>query len=221
MGRKRTKGSRSTGGRLKKGTTTASRSKHDYGNERCIARLEGFRHAKILDGKAAWIDVYDGVGQLHAVGMLEGHGLDGKLLRNAGREYIGLYNYIYIEMLPKSSDLQRVYTQSGTGKSDLIPDATAREKRFAKLDAVLPLGSSERYWAQKILLDHFGLDNVHPLVDRLVNYRMNQWRLPLPGGAERDMRTAGAEDFQLLGYVLRALFALADGAMPERRRLAA
>lgn len=218
MGRKKTPGTRSAGsGRKKKTTTVASRTKHDYGNDRCVERLEAFRHPKILDGKAAWIDIFDGVGQLHAIGMLDGHGLDGKLLREAGRDYVGLYNYYFIEMMPKGSDLERAYGgRTAGGKSELIPPATKRDLRFAKLDDLLPTGSEERYWTQTLLLNHFGLDTVHPLVDRLVNFRFNQWRLPLPVG-DRDMRTAGGSDFQLLARFLRGLFALADGAMPERK----
>jgi hypothetical protein len=217
MGRKKTPGTRSSGGRRKKPSTAALRTKHDYGNDRCIARIEAFHHPKILDGKAAWIDIFDGVGQLHAIGMLEGHGLDGKLLREAGRNYIGLYNYYFIEMMPKGSDLERAYGgRSGSGKSDLIPPATKRDLLFAKLDDTLPSGSEERYWTQALLLNHFGLDAVHPLVDRLVNYRFNQWRLPIPIG-DRDARTAGATDFQILARFLRGLFALADGTMPERK----
>jgi hypothetical protein len=215
---KRKNGKRDRSGKLLRPTTRAAREKHDYGNDRCVERLERFRHPNILNGKAAWIDVFDGVGQLHAIGMLEGHGLDGTLLRDAGREYIGLYNYVYIDMLPKGSDLERVYAQSGTGKADNIPPATRREIRFAALDDLLPTASAERYWTHQVLLNHFGLDTVHPIVDRLVNYKMAQWKIPDPGTgyAFRDIRVAGAEDFQILGCVLRGLFALADGAMPNR-----
>lgn len=218
MGRKKTPGNRSTGGRKKKPSTEALRLKYDHGNDRCVGRLDAFRHKNILGGKAAWIDIFDGVGQLHAIGMLEGHGLDGKLLREAGRDYIGLYNYYFIDLMPKGSDLQRAYGgRSAGGKSDLIPPATKRDLRFAQLDYLLPTGSNERYWTQKLLLDHFGLDSVHPLIDRLVNFRFNQWKLPIPPGT-RDLRTAGPDDFLILGCFLRGLFALADGAMPERER---
>jgi hypothetical protein len=177
--------------------------------------LEG-NYDKILDGKAAWIDIFDGVGQLHAIGMLEDHGLDGKLLREAGRDYIGLYNYTYIDLLPKGSDLERAYGgRSAGGKSELIPPATKRELRFAQLDQLLPMGSDERKWTHKLLLDHFGLDTIHPVIDRLVNFRFAQWKLPVSG------YIAGAEDFQILACLLRGLFALADGSLPNRFRAAA
>jgi hypothetical protein len=218
---KRKTGKRHKSGKLAKPTTRAERSKHDYGNDRCVERLDAFRNARVLGGKAAWIDIFDGIGQLHAIGMLDGHGIDGKLMREAGREYVGLYNYYYIDLLPKGSDLERAYGgKSSSGKSDLIPPATRREIRFAQLDDLLPLGSQERYWTQRVLLNHFGLDRVDALVDRLVNYKYNQWGLPLPEG-DRDMRTAGADDFHHLGCLLRGLFALADGAMPERWKIAA
>lgn len=221
MANKRKSGKRHKSGKLAKPTTRAARNAHDYGNERCVERLDSFRHKNILDGKAAWIDIFDGIGQLHAVGMLDGHGIDGKLMREAGREYIGLYNYVWIDMAPKGSDLERAYGgKSTSGKSDLIPPATRREIRFAQLDDLLPVGSQERYWTQRILLNHFGMDRVEPLVDRLVNYKFAQWRLPVPTG-DRDMRIACADDFQNLGCVLRGLFALADGAMPDRWKLAA
>ena len=214
---KRKSGQRYKSGKLVRPTTKAGRaSPHDHGNMRCVERLERFRHAAILGGKAAWIDIFDGIGQLHAVGLLEGHGLDGKLLREAGREYIGLYNYYFIDLMPKGCDLERAYGgRSGSGKSDLIPPATRRDVRFSIMDGLLPRGSEERYWTQKILLDHFGLDTVHPLIDRLVNFKFAQWHLPVAG------MVAGTEDFGTLGCVLRGLFALADGVMPERRMLAA
>lgn len=212
MGRKKTPGSRSIGGRKKKPTTSLERTKYDYGNDRVRERLERFRNPKILGGKAAWIDIFDGIGQLHAIGMLDGHGIDGKLMREAGREYVGLYNYTFIDLLPKGSDLERAYGgRSSGGKSDLIPRATRREIRFAQLDALLPMRSEERYWTHEVLLKHFGLDVVHPLVARLVNYRFEQWRLEMGG------EIAGADDFRSLGCLLRGLFALADGAMPERK----
>jgi hypothetical protein len=207
-GRPRKPGARTKAGRLVQAK--------DYGNDRCVERLTAFRHANILGGKAEWIDIFDGVGQLHAMGMLDGHGIDGKLLREAGRDYVGLYNAYFIDLMPKGCDLERAYGgRSGSGKSDLIPPATKRDLRFAMMDDLLPRGSEERYWCHKLLLDNFGLDTVLPLVDRLVNFKFNQWKLPLPEG-ERDMRTAGTDDFLLLGCILRGLFALADGAMPNR-----
>jgi hypothetical protein len=212
VGRKKTPGSRSVGGRKKKPSTVSERTKYDYGNLRCVERLERFRHKNVLGGKAAWIDIFDGIGQLHAIGMLEGHGIDGKLMREAGREYIGLWNYTYIDLLPKGSDLERAYGgRQASGKADALPPATRRDIRFAQLDDLLPTGSDERKWTHKILLDHFGLDTVHPLVERLVNYRFAQWGCQVAG------RIAGNEDFETLACVLRGLFALADGAMPERR----
>jgi hypothetical protein len=154
--------------------------------------------------------------------MLDGQGIDGKLLREAGREYVGLYNYYYIALMPKGSDLERAYGGSSLGgKSDLIPPATRREMTFLRQDALLPLASEERYWTHKLLLDNFGLDTVLPLVDRLVNYRLIQWKHGLPALGNRDLRIAGADDFKMLGHILRGLVALADGAMPERMRKAA
>ena len=216
MGKRKNGVRRYKSGKIAKPTTRSARLAHDYGNDRVTERLDRFRHKNILEGKAAWIDVFDGIGQLHAVGLLDGHGIDGKLMREAGRDYVGLYNYYFIDMMPKGCDLERAYGgRTGSGKSDAIPPATRRELRFAQLDALLPMRSEERYWTHKILLDHFGLDTVHPLVDRLVNYKLAQWRLPVAG------LIAGADDFQKLGCVLRGLFALADGSMPERRNLLA
>ena len=214
MGKRKNGVRRYKGGKIAKPTTRAARNVAP--NDRVQERLDRFRDKRILDGKAAWIDIFDGIGQLHAVGLLDGHGIDGKLMREAGREYVGLYNYYFIDMMPKGCDLERAYGgRSNSGKSEAIPPATRREIRFAKLDDLLPRGSDERYWTRAILLDHFGLDAVHPLVDRLVNYKRAQWGLPVAG------MIAGKGDFQKLGHVLRGLFALADGAMPERRNLLA
>jgi hypothetical protein len=216
MGRKKTSGKRTDNGK-RLSRAKAALAARSPPNDRITERLDAFRDKRILAGKAAWIDIFDGIGQLHAIGMLDGHGLDGKLLREAGRDYIGLYNAYFIDMMHKGCDLERAYGgRSGSGKSDLIPPATRSDIRFAKMDDLLPRGSEERYWTHKLLLDYFGLDTVLPLVDRLVNYRFNQWKIPLPSWLGRDMRTAGDDDFLLLGHILRGLFALADGAMPER-----
>jgi hypothetical protein len=48
-----------------------------------------------------------------------------------------------------------------------------------------------------------------------VNYKFAQWKLPVAG------LIAGAEDFRKLEYVLRGLFALADGGLPSRWKIAA
>jgi hypothetical protein len=208
MGRPRKAGKRHKSGKLAKPTTRAGRQKHDYGNERIQAIRSAFDHPKIKQGKAAG-QVFDPIGQLWAMDLLDGHGFDGSLLRDAGREYIGLYLYTYVAMLPKGSQFERAYG----AKPDLTP--TRRDLRFAMLDDLLPVGSQERYWAHKLLLDHFGLDTVPEFVARLVASRRVAFGMHDPGPF------ATEADGKILGYIVRALLALVDGCLPDRRKIAA
>jgi hypothetical protein len=208
MSRPRKSGKRHKSGKLAKPTTRAGRQKHDYGNERIQAIRSAFDHPKIKQGKAAG-QVFDPIGQLWAMDLLDGYGFDGSLLRDAGREYIGLYLYTYVAMLPKGSQFERAYG----AKPDLTP--TRRDIRFAMLDDLLPIGSQERYWAHKLLLDHFGLDTVPAFVERLVNGRRKVLGLPHSSSVADDA------DLKALACVVRGLLALVDGCLPDRRKIAA
>jgi hypothetical protein len=208
MGRKKTPGNRSAGGRKKKPSTNALRAKWDYGNDYVRERRTRFEHPKIKQGKAG-DHVFDAIGQLWAMDLLDGHGFDGTLLRDAGREYAGLYFYTYVALTPKGGLLERSYG----GKPDL--STTARDMRFAKLDGLLPFGSDERRWAHALVIDCFGMDQPPAWVERLVNWRRHEIGLPVSGDL------AMPEDSQRLNHALRGLLALVDGCLPERYARAA
>lgn len=203
MGRKKTPGSRSAGGRKKKPTTTIGRTKKDYGNTRVVARLARFEHACILGGKAAH-DAFDGPGQLHAMGYFHGQGFEPDVIRDILREYADLYWYWYAALQAKCAGYEpRIRGEPGW-------DASKAETRFQALDRCLGLTSRERQAVHKIAVDNWGNDDVHPFVERMVNEGMRQRGLPVAGYLPT------AEDVETLHDGLRAAFQLIDQTLRPR-----
>lgn len=113
---------RKTGARNAKGRLLVM---PDRGNTKVQARSAMF--AKFQGGKADQ-QVHDQIGRLWAVGLLDGYGCDGAILRDAGRRYAHLYWHRYGEMAPKMGAMERKGQGYGEGGS------VAAETAFAILD---------------------------------------------------------------------------------------
>jgi hypothetical protein len=203
---RRKSGRRDKSNKLLRPSTRAER--HTQPNDRVCERLERFSHKSILDGKAAH-DTFDGPGQLHAMGYFHNHGHEPSVIRDALREYGELYWYWYAAL---DSDAAEYGPRFGGGpgissKSSPLPPASKAERRFMDLDDVLPVVSPERRAIHKLVLDHWGSDSVHPLVDRLVNEGMAARGLPVAGMLPL------IDDHEELNAVLRAAFALIEGKL--------
>lgn len=205
---KRKNGQRTKSGRLSraKGGPADPRKAWDYGNPRVVARRELFDCMAIKGGKAV-DQVFDGIGQLWALDFLDGHGLDGDTLRDAGRKYAELY-WGYYPGGPSISNYDQRTRSSDSGE---IPPASKRDLYFAKLDLYLPRPSHERDALFDLVIDPHNGDSIAHWAEAIVKYELLK-----RGRVSSHMRFPDGNDYALLGAAVRALCALVDGQMPNR-----
>lgn len=202
MGRKKTPGTRSVGGRKKKATTEALRKKWDYGNERFQERRNLFDAQCIKDGKAA-DQAHDGIGQLWALDFLDGHHLDPDVLRDTARRYAQLYWNRNAVTAPKIGKAERL----GFSLPSLVD--TGSDLVFEKWLENLP--TYERSVLEHVVVDYWFSDGSSPFVNRLVSTELlKRGRVP----QLIEMEAVG--DREMLNALLRGLFVLVDGALPAR-----
>lgn len=172
------------------------------------------RAAKGPDGRGGTIDqdVCDGIGQLHVLGLLDGHGIESQDLRDKGREWRDHYIGLPFHTGYKTGSYER------TDRSKGFSAYTARDARFDTIDK--KLRGFERSVLMSLLVDPVvgsypgGKENA-PWVESFIcqgliamNKKPPRWMQPikLPGQYERDQFAAA----------LRGLFILVDGARPAR-----
>ena len=165
MAHKRKSGKRDKSGRLLRPSTRKARSKHDYGNDKVQARAREFA---VFEGGKATFELHDAAGRAWAAGLFDGLGADPVALRDAAREYGNLYWSWYVDLLPKQANLDR----SPKSQSSAMPEATARERRFQKMDDVLgSCASPIRQAVHALAVDYWGSEEVNPWLQRLINGR--------------------------------------------------
>lgn len=202
MGRKSTPGNRSKGGRKKKATTNALRQKWDYGNDRVQELRNLFDAQCIRSGKAA-DQAFDGIGQLWALDFLEGHHLDPTVLRDTARRYAHLYWNRNGATAPKIGKAERL------GYSQPSLEDSGGDLRFE--DWITWLPDYERSVLELAVVDYWFSDGSAPFVNRLVSTELlKRGRIP----QFLEMEAPG--DREMLAALLRALFVLVDGALPQR-----
>jgi hypothetical protein len=173
---------RSRGGRPSKGgkrTPTGRLSRAGKQNERgepnqhVVAVRHAFRW--FVDGKATE-HLFDPLGRAWATGLLDGHGIESKRLRDAGRDYGELYWGEYGRTGIATGGLERRSRTSG-GNSD--PDAPDRAGwRFAALDALLDgAGRSARDALHNLVVDHHWFPDEDPawLARLITERRVAEW----------------------------------------------
>jgi hypothetical protein len=207
VGRKKTPGTRSAGGRKKKATTAALRAKWDYGNDRVQALRNLFDAQCIRNGKAA-DQAFDGIGQLWALDFLDGHHLDPDVLRDTARRYAHLYWNRNGATAPKISRGERL----GFSQPSLVD--TGADIVFERWIDDLPY--YERSVLELVVVDYWFSDGSAPFVNRLVSTELlKRGRIP------QLIEMEAADDRNMLNALLRALFVLVDGALPARFQKAA
>lgn len=172
------------------------------------------------DGRGGSIDqdICDGIGQLHALGLFDGHGIDAQDMRDKGREWRNLLAKWMRRSGAKVSSYERM---DGGGGSDLFyaNALSDRERdRYDRMNRNLP--SFERSVLLSLLVDPVvgsypdGKENA-PWVESFIcegllkkGKHPPSWMQPfrLPDSYDRDKFEA----------MIRGLAILVDGALPAR-----
>jgi hypothetical protein len=154
-------------------------------------------------------DIRDAVGQLHALGYLDGHGHDAKNLRDIGWEYADMYWDRYQATAPVTGSFERI--PRGTGNP---PPRTASYDRFDKLDEALPRVSMERTALHMLLTEHYHSDAMTGWAQRLVNLELAKRGVP-DVVVVFDGMTEG-HDRYMLNAAIRGLCLIYDASLAPR-----
>jgi hypothetical protein len=202
---KATKGNFYTNGRKKQPTTKAARNaavKRDEPGAHITARFNLWNAQCIREGKAAH-DVFDAIGQLHALDMLDGHGYEASELRDAGRKYAGLYWQRNGDKAPKGQTLE-VFDKSRVNHDDTRASLT-----FERMIDNLP--SYERQVLEHVVCDYWWGDEIAPFALRLVTTELlKRKRLP------PIVRFEESGDRALLAALVRALCVVHEATIAPR-----
>jgi hypothetical protein len=160
------------------------------------------------DGRNGEIDseVRDGLGQLHALGLLDGHGIDGKDLRDAGWFYGSHYWNRYHETAPKSGRFERTDMSVSAYLGE-----TAADRRFDRMDELLR--GYERSVLMSLVVDTAWGDAIVPWAQALIDEALLA-RGRVRGGV---VRFPDEHDRAMLAACIRGLCAIYDGGMEMRR----
>jgi hypothetical protein len=160
------------------------------------------------DGRNGEIDqdVCDGIGQLHALGLLDGHGFDGKDLRDAGRFFGEHYWTRYRETAPKTGKYER------TDKSmSAYLGETSADRRFDRMDDALK--GYERSVLMTLVVDTAWGDEIVPWAQSLIDEAL----LARGRVSKGVVRFPGMSDRAMLAALVRGLCVIFDGGMEMRR----
>lgn len=162
-----------------------------------------------LEGRNGEIDseVCDGIGQLHALGLLDGHGFDGKDLRDAGRFFGEHYWNRYRETAPKSARYERQDKSMSAWLGE-----TAADRRFDRMDELLK--GYERQVLMSLVVDKAWGDEIVQWAQGLIDEALLQ-RERVP--RFRPVVFPTLEDRHILAACVRGLCAIFDGGMEMRR----
>jgi len=158
------------------------------------------------DGRVGEIDqdVCDGIGQLHALGKLDGHGIDPQELRDKGRLYGELYWNRYQATAPKMGTFERA--DKSTNSYD---GPTGRDLLFSRMDDAL--AGYDRECLFDLVVDKAWGDDITGWAQAIIDHELLQ-----RGRVPTFMRFPTADDYGRLEACIRALAALVDGCLPAR-----
>lgn len=162
---------------------------------------------KRLDGRNGEIDseVCDAIGQMCALGLLDGHGHDPVEMRDKGRFWGCHYARLMKGLGAKTGSYERADKSQATGA--MTPD----DLLFDRMDRYLP--SYERQVLLSLLVDPLiGHDESVPWAQSLIDETLLA-RKRIPNA----MRFPGEHDRELLRAAIRGLVVLVDGSLPVRR----
>ena len=158
------------------------------------------------DGRGGEIDqdVCDGIGQLHALGLLDGHGIDPQEMRDKGRMYADLYWRRYSATAPKSGKFER---QSQSTSS--YDGETGADRMFARMDEALT--GYDKACVVDLVIDPAWGDAITPWAHSLICEALLE-----RGIAPPSMMFPTMDDRARLAAAIRGLAAIVDGALPQR-----
>jgi hypothetical protein len=167
------------------------------------------------DGRSGEIDqdVCDGIGQFHALGLLDGYPVDGLELRNIGREWRDWF----VTILRKQG-----FKAGGYERMDKATEKEPRHnERLDRMDG--SLNGYERHALYSLLVDPIvgswpcGEDNA-PWVCSIIGEALIRRNRVV-----KMVRFPDGNDYALLSAAIRGLFALHDASLPGRyeRRMVA
>jgi hypothetical protein len=151
-------------------------------------------------------DVCDGIGQLHILGLLDGHGIDALDLRNAGRFFGEHYWTRYRETAPKTGK----YERTDKSVSGYLGE-TRDDRRFDRMDDVLK--GYERSVLMSLVVDEAWGDGIVSWAQNLIDEALLA-KGKVRGGV---VMFPTLEDRARLGACIRGLCAIVDGGMEMRR----
>lgn len=169
------------------------------------------------DGRVGEIDqdVCDGIGQLHALGLLDGHGFDGKDLRDAGRFFGEHYWTRYQCVAPTSGSFEQSYHPRDGARIQSVSGylgETANERKFDRMDGAIR--GYERQVLMSLVVDQAWGDEIIPWAQSLIDEAL------LARGRtayRRPIRFPDMNDRAMLEALIRGLCAILDGGMEMRR----
>lgn len=214
MGRPKDQNSRRSRAERKRATRAAEAAarlaQKGEPNAVVIARRESFSFLKAERGGSIDQDIHDAIGQLHALGLLNGHGHEAKDLRDVGREYAELYWERYADLAPTVGSFERHSRATGNP-----PERTRRYDRFNRLDESLSRCSMERTAIHMLLTNNFHSDRLEGWVRRLIQYELLKRGKHLDEPLLLDGATYGHDNY-MLGCAIRGLCLLIDASLPAR-----
>lgn len=183
-------------------------------NERIISlrSIFGFVTPTKVEGKVGTIDqdICDGIGQLHALGLLDGHGHDPQDMRDAAREWRNGYLSIMGGQACKTSRLER------KSKGHHEPIYTKADERWDLMDGALK--GYERNVLHDLLIGpevRTSDSDFPPWARAIIDEKLLQ--KGRVNEISRPMRFADANDWALLGAAIRGVLMLVDAKLPQRR----
>jgi hypothetical protein len=211
---KRKSGERYKNGRLKGPTSRKARLAYDYGNDVVQRRRALFDAMCIKGGKAA-DQVFDGIGQLWALDMLDGHGIEDTALRDAGRLFAELYWERYGLTAPRTAQYERA-----SRTTNAYANKTRRDIMFDRMDDNLMPGYAERAAVISTCIDTWFSDHVaewaKPLIVEELVRRGRLTKREQYDGLDAAIMLPLPEHRWQLNALIRGLCLLVDAGLPAR-----
>jgi len=209
MGRRKTPGNRSAGGRKKKASKARDRQKWDYGNPVIQARRELFDAMCIKGGKAV-DQVFDTPGQLWALDYFDGHGFEADLILDTMRRYGHGYWNRHKGQAPRCGQLERT-----DRANDPLKD-TPLDLSYEQMSRALKDMPRERRALEELVIDWQFQDCPAPFAYALITTGLFQ-----KGRYPEAIALSSASDHDRLGDALRATFRLIECGLQAKYRRAA